>query len=364
MKRWLFITILILLIFSIMLTSTLADIINTINFDMSNNFWYECREMKGFDKQPSSPFFNNISASEVVISCTYCNLSAAVEIDDDKIAPSGFMECRDMWEEIGELSFTLIQERSYYEKEQIDYDWVFFKDKNQSYYQGTLQQSFEILDKDPNFIEFSIVMQGFLFGENGDKLETNIFSSFKLYNNESFKFFTGDLKGYKTENQQKIIQNERKLSTLESFIETIKSWLFFSKYQNGNVCNMVKDECGLNVNPPPQQGNVIFRTNVNNDDFIKCSKNSNCWIVLDLNKDGALEPYGYNGKFVGCEEGTTLFNTANKGYSVVDYGDSKKVEICQNDVGIKFDSRTQVNSPVLSKLPTEPYASNNQEVYD
>lgn len=147
---------------------------------------------------------------------------------------------------------------------------------------------------------------------------------------------------------------------------TIDSWC------DADVEDKVFEVCGINeycengachpLTPPPG-GDVVFRTNVESGDYYDCTLISKCWMAFDFDGDSNLDEMGFDGKSPGCSQGNIVELTP-EGYDIVDYGSSTKLGIC-DDQGrwIRFSTRRTKGDEELSSDPTEPYASNGQEVY-
>ena len=106
---------------------------------------------------------------------------------------------------------------------------------------------------------------------------------------------------------------------------------------------------------------VVFRTNVVNGQYYDCGPRSDCWVALDKEGDGTLEAYGFSGKSSSCSGGDLLV-VAPLDISVYDYGHDTRVRICDHEGReIRFDSSEIPAYIELSRNPTEPYSSSNQE---
>ena len=212
--------------------------------------------------------------------------------------------------------------------------------------------------------------------------------------------------------EQRILALEQLVNAIETQLESVKQWLFFWNWQGAeeNVCDAIENECGDTttctnecsqgsngciddntrwtcqlqndgcydktptecnqgeacdggVCAPASSGEVIFRTDVMNGNYYGCTLSTNCWIAVDYDGDGDLDAMGFDGKSTSCHTGTNVVNTP-EGYPVVNYGVANKLAICDSN---KKESRFSIaripQSPELSDQPTEPYTSNNQEVY-
>ena len=107
---------------------------------------------------------------------------------------------------------------------------------------------------------------------------------------------------------------------------------------------------------------VIFRTNVADGNYIYSSPGS--WIAVDCNKDGILEAYGGLGSSRTGKVSNPIGITP-EGYSYECFNGNTEVRIKTGTREIVYlKSITPTEAPVLSSEPTEPYASNNQEVYE
>ena len=127
--------------------------------------------------------------------------------------------------------------------------------------------------------------------------------------------------------------------------------------QCSNGCD--KGEC-LRL---PSDHKVIFRTNVDNYSYYDCGTRSNCWIAFDFDNDSQLDAMGYDGKSTRCHAGDILLNITN-GFVLIDYGNSRRLAICTDEgKEIRFSTSRDADDAELSSEPTEPFASNNQEVY-
>ncbi len=130
------------------------------------------------------------------------------------------------------------------------------------------------------------------------------------------------------------------------------------------------NECGTEIFKPEETQacesddddfTVIFRTNVPGEDYV--FKSIGSWIVVDCNQDGVLESFGG----VGISRTGRVRNpigTTPGGHPYECFSSNTEVRINTGSRDIIYlASRVPDETPVLSTSPTEPYASNNQEVY-
>ena len=125
------------------------------------------------------------------------------------------------------------------------------------------------------------------------------------------------------------------------------------------------NQCGTVENKPEEvqecsNVRVIFRTNVEDGDYRHASGS---WIAADCNQDGNLEGYGMLGVTGGSFYDPLGVTPEGFPYQCINNN---------NDIKVKTQSRLVLyrasvepdSEPVLNSEPTEPYASNGQEVYE
>jgi len=126
----------------------------------------------------------------------------------------------------------------------------------------------------------------------------------------------------------------------------------------------------------PSSGDVIFRTNVDGGNHYLDREGA--WIAIDWDNDNNLEGYGHRGRSSwsgtrcnienACDGSSVpciIVNTPTND-KVVDYGNSLRVIVCDelNHKQVNYElGDSDASGAELSSLPTEPYASNNQETY-
>ena len=218
------------------------------------------------------------------------------------------------------------------------------------------------------------------------------------------------------------IQNT--INAIETQLETVKQWLFFWNYQGQDetICDAIENECGEKpdiecynddwcsqdsfvgdnycldndvyrdyrnyfcINPGTSQSychyedlptqiedceeecrdgvcitiiyrNVIFRTNVEDGNY----KGSGKWIALDKDGDDNLEGYMYDTYFKSwARRKEEKIGETVEGYEIYPYGNNIIINRDDNPI---YEPSTDP-SIELSSVPTEPYASNGQEVYE
>lgn len=125
-------------------------------------------------------------------------------------------------------------------------------------------------------------------------------------------------------------------------------------------------------NPEPTAGKVIFRTNVvqgdgNNYNLGITTDDNGAWIALDADGDESLEAYGKtNGAMYGCDVPEAEVGVTSDGFKLVkdDLGD---IGVCYRETGSArrySASDSDADNAELSELPTDPYTSNGQELYE
>ncbi len=105
---------------------------------------------------------------------------------------------------------------------------------------------------------------------------------------------------------------------------------------------------------------VVYRTNVENGNYRFDARGS--WIAVDCNQDGLLEAYGGLGVSRTNKVNDPIGQTP-EGYEYECFGDEVRIKLPTRNI-LYLESITPDETPVLSLEPTEPYASNNQEVYE
>ena len=247
-----------------------------------------------------------------------------------------------------------------------------------------------------------------LKNQNNDTLIFNIGSisltwDSDITNPENMDFWAGF--GSLIRNQEsKLSALELLVSAIETQLESVKQWLFFWNYQEDNVCTAIENGCfgpcidmcseastgclndntkwdcemqndgcydkigtsceqgeicNLGMCVQETSGKVIFRTNAVDGGY-----QSGTWIAVDTDNDDLLEGYDYTGSsgILSTCKGTPIATTP-EGFSVNLYYDH--VIVCKPS-GAKFSYKKYYDSSTdaeTSSAPTEPYASNNQEVY-
>jgi len=128
-----------------------------------------------------------------------------------------------------------------------------------------------------------------------------------------------------------------------------------SDCQQGQVCT---DDL---ICEGPSQTVVVFRTNVLQGDYSGCSRDDNCWIVVDFNQNGSLDAFGFAGRSSRCDPGTPIIQTP-RGFDVNEYGYTNRLKICDEDrKQTRWDSRILPQDIEFSRDPTAPFTGNQQE---
>jgi hypothetical protein len=131
------------------------------------------------------------------------------------------------------------------------------------------------------------------------------------------------------------------------------------------VCDVPSGTC---VDPAPA-GTVIFRTNEPNGGDYRGS--SGVWVAIDIDGDSAMEGFGY--LYWASTTSSTCSTDPLLGYTMEGHPVHKlsdtKVLVCVQDVSVLYRIQYDLNAAaasqaVLTPTPTEPYTSNNQEVYE
>ncbi|MFH1316801.1 MAG: hypothetical protein ABII01_04740, partial [Candidatus Woesearchaeota archaeon] len=184
---------------------------------------------------------------------------------------------------------------------------------------------------------------------------------------------------------KRIVFLENFTTFIEDQMESVKQYIFFWSYIG--LCEAIEGECV--ITPPTttttttstttttqptttttttQAERVVFRTNVDVNKAIKEYAGINNWIAFDIDNDGILEGLGFRGNYINTDNCYYYpqVGTVPNGYPLIS-NNNQELFVCPSKsrrmTAYLFSTiGVAAGSAELSEDPTEPYASNGQEV--